>query len=388
MIETHAVTLTKPAQRQLREKVIEGNAKTLLESVNTKSLAVRGWTVSLDAQESYRGARFWKQRYAKDSDGMDAEYIYELFLSVTFSREDDKKPGSQDLASILRTMHQRASQPPFGKWTLSTVDGDVYTPPGDGEVSYSSDEIGYADVAIPDEFEDFFTHLFGLDSHISRIRGAMEAGMLSSWNNRYHCALIGPPGCGKSDICQSIKQALGEDAVLEFDATATTAAGAIKELSEREILPRILLVEEIEKADEKALAFLLGVCDLRGEIRKTTARNTIQRDTKLFVIATVNDFELFGKLQAGALASRFSNKVWFKRPSRDTLERILRREVQKVSGDEAWIAPTLDYAEKHSINDPRQISALCLCGREQWLTGEYEVMLSDTADPTDAVSPL
>jgi hypothetical protein len=385
MYETHEVTMTKPAQRQLREKVIEGNAKTLLESVNTKSLSVRGWTVALRSVPSYRGEVFYRQRPSADPD---AEYTYELYLRVTFAREDDKHPGSQDLASILRTIHQRASQPAFGKWTLATVDGDTYNPPTDGEVSYSSDLIGYADVEIPDDFEDFFKHLFGLDSHIGRIRSAMEAGQMSGWRNRYHCALVGPPGCGKSDICQTIKQALGEDAVMEFDATATTAAGAIKELSEREILPRVLIVEEIEKADEKALAFLLGVCDLRGEIRKTTARNTIQRDTKLFVIATVNDVPLFDKLQAGALSSRFSNKIWFKRPSRELLEMILRREVEKVSGDVRWIDSALDYAEKHDINDPRQVTALCLCGREMWLTGEYEVMLSDTADPTDTPSPV
>lgn len=374
--ETHNVTLTKPAMRSLRDKVIESNASNLLDSVNTKSLAVRGWTLTLAPPTNDR-REFWTQ--ATNYSG-DAEYTYKMYLTLTFSHVE-KQPGSNDLASILRTIHQRASQPPFGKWTLTAIDGDEYTPPADGEQSYSNDMIGYADVSIPDDFEDYFSHLFGLESHIGRVRGALEAGQLADWRNRYHVALIGPPGCGKSDICQSLKNALGDDAVLEFDATATTAAGAIKELSEREILPRVLIVEEIEKADEKALSFLLGVCDLRGEIRKTTARNTIQRDTKLFVIATVNDFALFSKLQAGALASRFSNKVWFKRPSRATLQMILEREVKKVHGDLRWIAPTLDYAEKANIDDPRMISALCLCGREMWLTGEYVTMLSDTAEP-------
>jgi MoxR-like ATPase len=209
---------------------------------------------------------------------------------------------------------------------------------------------------------------------------ALEAGLLSAWNHRFHCALIGPPGCGKSDIAGSFKAALGEEAVLEFDATATTAAGAIKELAEREILPRVLVVEEIEKSDEKALSFLLAVLDLRAEIRKTTARATIQRDTKLFAIATVNNHELFGKLNAGALSSRFSNKIWFKRPSRETLELILQREVQKVSGDFAWISPALDWCDEMCITDPREVITICLCGRDKLITGDYQEMLRQTSE--------
>jgi MoxR-like ATPase len=166
---------------------------------------------------------------------------------------------------------------------------------------------------------------------------------------------------------------------MEYDATATTAAGAIKDLAEREILPRVLVVEEIEKADEKALAFLLALCDLRGEIRKTTARATIQRDTKVFVIATVNNVDLFEKVLAGALASRFANKIYFKRPSRDTLAMILDREVAKVDGDEAWIKPTLDYCDDRDITDPRQVIALTLTGADMWLSGEYQTMLADTS---------
>lgn len=389
MQEVHAVVLTKPAMRNLRDEVIQRNAAAILESVNSKSLANRGWVVSAGIPTA-QTPKFWSQRYTRDSDQTDAEYIFSMFLTITY--DSHKDADSNVLASILRTLYTRAIRPPFGSWTLATVDGKDYILPADGEVSYSDDEVGYSDVEVPANFASYFSHLFGLDSHVARILGAIEAGQMSGWRNRFHCALQGPPGCGKSDLCRSLKAALGDDAVMEFDATATTAAGAIKELAEREILPRILIVEEIEKADEKALSFLLGVCDLRGEIRKTTARNTIQRDTKLLVIATVNDVPLFNLLNKTALASRFANKINFKRPTRDMRERILRREIEKVSGDIAWIKPTLDYCESNHIDDPRQIIALCLCGREMWLTGEYQSMLSDTApqdDDTETVeSPL
>lgn len=374
--ETHHITLSKPAQRELQHKVIDKNLTSLIAAVNNKSLAVRGWLIDQDPTHENRG-RPWHQKYAFSTD---YQYTYELYLTVTFTRMDGKHPESNDLPAILKTIYSRAGQPAFGKWTLTQADGKDYTPP-DTEDASTADLIGYTDVSIPEDWEDNFSHLFGLDSHIKRVKMALEAGETSGWRNRFHCALVGPPGCGKSDICRSIKEALGEDAVMEFDATATTAAGAIKELSEREILPRVIVIEEIEKADEKTMSFLLGVLDLRGEIRKTTARATIQRNTKLFAIATVNDVGLFDKLQAGALASRFTNRIHFKRPSRETLALILTREVTKVNGDPAWIAPALDYCDEKGITDPRKVIAICLCGGPELLTGEYQKMLAETEAP-------
>ena len=385
MNETHKLILTKPSVRSLQEKVVENNITTLIASVNNKSLKVRGWTIERDP-EGYYG-QGWKQR-TYYGDDRNFQYQYEMYLTVTYDHAS-RKPGSHDLASICRTIYNRASQPSFGKWSLTLVDDKEYVVPQDGdEISsnITNDLIGYTEVELPDNFEGYFDHLYGLDAHIGRIRAALEMGIMSNWSKRFHCALIGPPGCGKSDICQTLKKALGEDAVLEFDATATTAAGAIKELSEREILPRILVVEEIEKADEKALSFLLAALDLRSEIRKTTARATIQRDTKLFAIATVNNHELFGKLQAGALASRFMNKIWFGRPNRAQLAMILTREVSSVDGDEKWIAPTLDYCDQHNITDPRAVIALCLCGRDKLVTGEYQKMLAATEQKQDIIA--
>jgi hypothetical protein len=373
--ESHAITLTKPAKRQLQDKVIRGNQTGLIASVVNKSVTVRGWSIDPSITEAEMS---WLQQPAEDG------YVYTMFLTVSFSREDDKKPDTFEFASLMRTLAKRANTPNYGSWTLATVDGEPYNMPGDDDENASeikTELIGYADVTVPDDYEENFTHLFGLEAHIARIKFALEAGIMSDWRNRFHCALVGPPGCGKSDICGTLKRIFGEDAVMEFDATATTAAGAIKELAEREILPRVLLVEEIEKADPKSLAFLLALCDLRGEIRKTTARATIQRDTKVLVVATVNDYELFGTLQAGALASRFANTIWFQRPSRDTLIRILTREVMKINGDDAWVRPAIDFAEEQGIDDPRMVIALCLCGRDKLLTGEYQKMLALTAPP-------
>jgi hypothetical protein len=383
--ETHAIELFKPAKRQLRDKVIEANLTGLVASINNKSLTVRGWHLEADTtQDTFRGQP-WKRFNDYQLDGT-TEYVYRMYLVLSFTREDNKKPETHEAASIIRTLAQRSNQPSFGKWIVGSVNGEAYDLPEDGdEIGTTDDLIGYADVEIPDDWDEAFQHLYGLDSHIARVLTSLNAGINSGWKNRFHAALIGPPGCGKSDICESLKIALGEDAVMKLDATATTAAGAIKQLTELEILPRVIIIEEIEKAPEAAMSFLLGVLDQRSEIRKVTARQTVQRDTKLLAFATVNDVDLFRKLQAGALASRFPNEIFFSRPSRETLALILTREVVKVDGDAEWIAPTLDYCEEHKITDPRKVISLCLCGMDGWLDGTFAKMLDDTSEPQDEI---
>jgi hypothetical protein len=375
--ETHNLTFVKPSKRSLRDDVISGNFTALFASILNKSMTVRGWDLTTAIQGDEEGATFYVREESAE-EGFN--YTYRAYAVVTFKRADGAKPNPNELDSFLRTLHGRAGQAAFGSWTLACLDGKPYEVPEDDDISrnINADMIGYVDVSIPENWEAYFDHLFGLDAQIAIVRAAIEAGIASNFNNRFHVALAGKPGCGKSDICRSLQAALGEEAVMEYDATAMTGAGAIKDLSEREILPRVLVIEEIEKADEKSLQFLLGLMDTRGEIRKTTARTHIQRDTKLLVIATVNNYEKFKTMNAGALESRFSNKVGFKRPARDLLARILTREVGKINGNDAWITPVLDYADDHGISDPRQVISLCLCGRDGWLDGSYAKTLAAT----------
>jgi hypothetical protein len=380
--ETHEIILTKDSERALRDNVIEKQLVAQISSVNNKSLAVRGWLLARGANSYEPLAQAWSVA-PYEGDDANAKYTFSLHMTLSYTRDDGRMPETHELGAILRTLAVRARQPSFGLWALTYVDGKPYQPSDEDEELDTSDLVGYADVTLPDD-EDWaegFAHLFGLTPHITRVRAALEAGLDSGWANRFHCALVGPPGCGKSDIGESLRRLLGEDAVMKLDATSTTAAGAIKELAEREILPRLIVIEEIEKAPEAAMSFLLGVLDQRSEIRKTTARGTIQRDTKLFAIATVNDVALFRKLQAGALSSRFPNLIFFKRPPREVLAQILTREVQKVHGDYEWIAPTLDYCADRDITDPRKVISLCLCGRDAWLDGSYASMLDATGEP-------
>ena len=78
-------------------------------------------------------------------------------------------------------------------------------------------------------------------------------------------------------------------------------------------------------------------------------------------------------MMSGALASRFGHKVYFPRPSREILKKILTREVRKIdNGKEEWIEPALDYLlEVEQTDDPRRAISI-LDGRDRLLSGEYQ----------------
>lgn len=88
-------------------------------------------------------------------------------------------------------------------------------------------------------------------------------------------------------------------------------------------------------------------------------------------------------MQYGALASRFNNPVHFGRPDRATLQRILEREVKSVNGNLEWVAPALDFCDKHGITDPRRVISTCLLGADELLTGEYQADAEATMVPND-----
>lgn len=378
MEECHHLTLTKLAERALQPKVIQKNMDALCSAVNTRSLTVGGWTIEMDPDRDgdwqHQG---WKQR---DSYENGANYKYEMYLKICFARRDDKPADKNILHAMCRAVHTKSAQPVLGRWTLTEVDGSEYIVPDENNPMTTADFIGYAEVKFPEDWDTYFEHLYGLDPPIVRCKRSIETALETEFEQRNHKVLVGPPGCGKSDILGSFKKMFGDEAVLEFDATATTAAGAIKELSERDILPRLLFIEEIEKVEEKQTAPLLSIMDLRAEIRKTTARSQIQRDTRILCMATVNDYELFCSKAAGALADRFGEPIWFQRPSRSTLEMILQREIAKIpNGDFAWVDPCLDYCEEIGLERARAIISLCLDGKEMWITGEWQEILRATS---------
>ena len=234
MEEVHSLVLTKLAERSLQTKAIEKQLDGLVKSANSRHLQIQGWEIDADPTTKWNGDPGPAWRQCDDLSGT-AIYKYEMYLKIAYYNRSDKEPDKNVFSRICMGISTKAAQVISGGWTLALVYGEEYIRPDEGSIPLSKDFIGYTEISIPDNYEEHFSHLFGLQSHTGRIRRAMEAGLFSDWEHRLHCALIGPPGCGKSDICGTIKKMLGEEAVLEFDATATTAAGAIKELAERAV---------------------------------------------------------------------------------------------------------------------------------------------------------
>lgn len=394
--ENHIVEITRDTQRRLQERSLDNNIAGILASVNNKSLAVSGWTIErFTGKEADTEDKGWTVDVetvggAAGKGQSNTVCHYHVWFLVNYQREDSKKSRKADLEAIVRKINQKSSPENTGGWKLASVDGTPYVPLEGTDEVIGESYVGYADVTIPEDFWDYFKDLYGLDPAITRVLRALEAGIMSDWENRKNVVLVGPPGCGKSAICAALKQALGEDAVLEYDATAMTSAGVIKDLSEREILPRVVVIEEMEKAPAKAIEVFLAILDQRGEINKTTARANIQRETKLFAVATVNNYALFKTMAAGAIASRFTEKVGFRRPGREQLAQILEREVRKLGkkGDKRWIEATLQYAyDGKGKTDPRELQSIMTVGREMLLTGEYQRILEATdVDSIDEIA--
>jgi len=233
-----------------------------------------------------------------------------------------------------------------------------------------------------DKNGNYFDHLYDREHQIKIVLSAVETAIDSNFEHRYHCVLWGEPACGKTDILNSLGRMLGEEgsAYLKLDGTSTTKAGAEKVLLDTETrIPNVLIIEEIEKANEENFKFLLGLLDERSEIRKTTYRDSFQRKLKILCLATVNDMDLFKKRMSGALFSRFPNKIYCPRPSKEVLKKILLREVKKANGKEEWVDPAIEFCTtKLKINDPREIIPICLCGKDSLLDGSYQESIIKT----------
>ena len=223
---------------------------------------------------------------------------------------------------------------------------------------------------------DHFKRLFGREAHIRRIIDAIELAVETDFEKRNHSLLNGPPGCGKSEVMVATSKMLGKEgeAWLWFDATSMTRAGAIEELMKAEKVAPVLFIEEIEKTEESALRYLLGVMDHRGEVRRTNYRVGNQcRNYRAVIIATANDVAHLESLLAGALYSRFQQRIYCEPPNRAIMQRILEREIAEIKGDTAWIEPTLKFGfDDWCMRDPRNLITICTCGRNRLLDGSYQ----------------
>lgn len=376
MVYRHEVTLRKDSKRNLTTDKIADQVNTLVARVNTPGRVGKGWLATFTPDDDISVEKIEKSDVtrARGTAAIDS-YNNRAIMHIT-CRPDRARPSITGEFQNIVSMLVAASNS-FPNWSVEKVDGEEWASPEgeDARTDGAVDLVGYAPLNLPGNWREHFTHLYDRDPQIMVVMSALEAALESEWVNRFHVALMGPPACGKTELLATIKRMCGSDAVMVLDCTATTQAGLTKDLAEREELPRVIIPEEIEKASEDALRVLLGLLDTRGEIRKMTAREKVNRECKVLMFATVNDVDKFRTLLSGALASRFAHQVYCPRPDRSLMRRILQREVGKINGNAKWVDPCLDYLEGIRSSDPRQAIALCLCGRDGWLTGKYPDML-------------
>jgi DNA polymerase III delta prime subunit len=384
--EKHDVVLVRLLQRRQRggEKGIQQMVATIADKSMTKHFTNKGWKWDF---VDYTETDLSEQEGRK-------VYRYEMNWTLTFAHQVNQ-PSTIEYLTLIRTLNSVAAN--NGGWAVEMLDAEEYEELDEGDAPLAKHFVGYTDVELPDDFERWFDHLYGVEDQVEMLKSKLEASIEDDWQSRFHCVFVGPPGCGKSDAAHTLKRMLGEEAVLEVDCTSLTGPGAIELLKDLEILPRIMIFEEVEKAKSNEVTnFMLAVMDQRGEIRKNTARQSIQRDTKLFCIGTVNNYDKFEAMNEGALASRFGEPVFFNRPTREMMEMILEREVNRVEGNLAWIAPALDYIEEHGIESTRRVIDLCMCGRDRWLAppknpdsgapNRYVEMLNNTSRERNPVA--
>ena len=374
---------------QFKLDVYKLSQRSLDESVMRKQIGY-----GLDRAFASRRGNTWRASPVKFSrEEQHGEYIYKGSLIFVRDGREIPKEKVESQWRKVRTMLEAAIR--SKGWSLNgssptkeigRVIGEFIVPGGPVQLTpLCPNDIAYQSpsVKLPVEAGQHFSHLYSLDNQIELVLSAVTEYERSEYANRFHCLLYGEPACGKTEILRSLTRMLGTDAVMHFDATSTTSAGAKQLLTESARIPPVLCIEEIEKADEVSLRWLLGVLDYRAEVRALKFRQgLVSREIKLLCLATVNDMALFNRMMDGALASRFSHKIYCPRPSRQTLEMILKREVTKVNGNPLWIDAALDYCLKEEeTNDPRRIITVCLCGRDRLLNGEYQSLLNKTRKP-------
>ena len=336
-IYTSRITFERSSGRTVSDDVLQKQWETIRDMAEGAGRS-KSWSVIRNELQSVQSQK---------------EFIKQISV-------EDPPPGITSKINLSNVRYDEPKKEPTGK-------------------SYANIELSKLDSI---EENEHFAHIYARDAQINIVHSAIRAFIDSEYENRFHAVLFGPPACGKTEVLRSFARALGPEAVLNFDATSTTKAGAEKIILETENIPPILMVEEIEKTDENSLRWLLGLLDHRAEIRKITFRQVSQRKVKLLCLATVNDMDLFKRVMDGAFASRFAHKVYCPRPDREVLTRILLREIKAHNGDEKWIAPALDFClNLEQTTDPRRIIAVCMSGRERLLTGEYQAFLQQAMEP-------
>jgi hypothetical protein len=231
----------------------------------------------------------------------------------------------------------------------------------------------------PELVAEAFAGIYEREAHIRLIHDAMRTFVATQGRRASHILLYGEPAAAKTSLVRRFKGVYERDGDVErvvfLDAQTMTKAGLEDWLlaqAEAGQLPEVIVVEELEKQDEKVLLPLISVMG-SGYLMKTNARvGRWEEQVRVMIWGTCNNEALLRRFHAGALWSRFTHQLPCVRPGREVMRRILLEEVAERRGDPGWADAALAFAcEELHTTDPRQIVGL-LDGGDRLLTGAYQ----------------
>jgi hypothetical protein len=343
-----------------------------------------------------------------ESDGL---YLYKT--TVTYERRSNRnaEPNrlTNEMNAILGVLKEAGQSSRFGEypWTLNgpaktkgwkAVENPTKDSPSDnaGNEADLSELVDFEsaltleDIEIPDvlingtdaEIEAFpaFQGLYGRSAHVRVMASSIKTMKDTGGMRRNHVLLHGLPGCAKSSLFKGMQTVIGHGGFIALNANSATRAG-IEAIFLRRLkqtgCPPIVFIEEIEKTLEAILTVWLSMMDERAEVRKVTNNEASRAETRVLCFGSANDKVLFDRLMGGrpghpgALSSRFTKPLYVPRPNRDTMQRILLRDIKLYGGNPLWAEKALDIADEVGTNDPRIVLAY-LDGGERLLNGKYK----------------
>jgi hypothetical protein len=192
----HAIELTKQSKRRLNESKINQQLKSIIDRGMGGGRMQRGWSIEIANK-----ADLYTPRLVPNTG--EYRYICKLSLVNTPKRKREESAIKQEFDSIIKFISTAGNVP---GWEILTIDNKMVDTSKDERIQKP---VGYVAVEIPSDWREQFSHIYERDDQIDILMSAIRAGVDSNFQDRFHCALVGPPACGKTETLRTVKKILG-----------------------------------------------------------------------------------------------------------------------------------------------------------------------------------
>lgn len=232
---------------------------------------------------------------------------------------------------------------------------------------------------------EHFADIYERDAHLRVIHSAVRTSHESAGKVLSHVLLYGLPGACKTRLMERYRDWYERGTnrngslVRLIDGTTMTKAGLenfLLELHRLKELPDVLVVDEIEKQPLPNLFCLLNIMG-SGCLTKLNARTgNVRVPVRFTVVGICNDEDALKEFAKGALWSRFTQRLYCPRPSREQAVKILENTGLLMGFSPEMARQMAEAAIRFGYDDleQRDIRTLKghLDGRERLLSGEWQ----------------